>query len=191
MIFETIVCTLNLDGKPHVTPFGVRYENDLAIISPFKPSTTLENILATQCATINLTDDVRVFSAALTERSVADLVPTEKIVGYRLTDALAHQELKLVKVQEDNIRPQLYFEVVHHELHKPFQGFNRAQGAVIELAVLVSRLHLLSRQKIESEINYLKIAIDKTAGERELQAWGWLIEKIDHFYAQQSGENLA
>lgn len=191
MIFETIISTLNEEGKPHVTPFGVRYEGDLAIISPFKPSTTLENILATQCATINLTDDVRAFAAALTGRSLAELEPTEKIVGYRLSDALAHKELKLVKMQEDKIRPQLFLEVVHEVQHKPFQGFNRAQAAVIELAVLASRLHLLPREKIENEINYLKIAVDKTAGERELQAWGWLMEKIDNFYAEQSGENFA
>ncbi len=191
MIFEAIISTTDAQGKPHVTPFGVRYENELAVISPFKPSTTLENILATQCATINLTDDVRVFAGALTGRSVVDLVPTEKIVGYRLSDVLAHKELKLVKVQEDKVRPQLYLEVVYHEQHKPFQGFNRAQAAVIELAVLVSRLHLLPREKIENEINYLKIAIDKTAGERELQAWSWLMEKVEFFYASQSGDNLA
>jgi len=32
--------------------------------------------------------------------------------------------------------------------------------------------------KLEAELEYLKIAIDKTAGEAELQAWGWLMEAI-------------
>lgn len=191
MIFETIISTLNEEGKPHVTPFGVRYENDLVVISPYKPSTTLENILATQCATMNLTDDVRVFAGALTRRQDVDLLPTEKIHGVRLANTLTHKELKLVKVQDDDIRPQLFCKVVYEAQHQAFQGFNRAQAVVIELAVLVSRLHLLPREKIENEINYLKIAIEKTAGERELQAWGWLMEKIDNFYAEQSGENLA
>ena len=191
MIFETIISTLNVEGKPHVTPFGVRYEDDLVVISPFKPSTTLDNILATHCATMNLTDDVRVFAGALTRQQDVDLKPTEKIKGVRMAHTLAHKELALVKVQDDAIRPQLFCKVVFEAQHQAFQGFNRAQAAVIELAVLTSRLHLLPREKIESEINYLKIAIDKTAGTRELQAWGWLIEKIDNFYAEQSGENLA
>lgn len=191
MIFETIISTIDAQGKPHVTPFGVRYERDLVVISPFKPSTTLENILATQRAVMNLTDDVRVFAGALTRHQPLDLLPTTQINGVRLANTLAHKELKLVKVQDDAIRPQLYLEVMHEAHHKPFQGFNRAQAAVIELAVLASRLHLLPREKIENEINYLKIAIDKTAGEHELQAWGWLIEKIDYFYAEQAGDNVA
>lgn len=191
MIFETIISTVDAQGKPHVTPFGVRYEDNLVVISPFKPSTTLANILATQCAVMNLTDDVRVFAGALTRHQHLNLQPAEKINGVRLSNTLAHKELKLVNVQDDEIRPQLSFEVVLEAQHHAFQGFNRAQAAVVELAVLVSRLHLLPREKIENEINYLKIAINKTAGARELEAWGWLMEKIDNFYAEQAGENLA
>ncbi|MGH9904798.1 MAG: DUF447 family spectrin-like domain-containing protein, partial [Pyrinomonadaceae bacterium] len=49
---------------------------------------------------------------------------------------------------------------------------------VLECAILVSRLHMLPREKIESELNYLTIAIDKTAGPREREAWEWLMEAI-------------
>jgi hypothetical protein len=104
---------------------------------------------------------------------------------------LAHKELKLVKVKEDDSRPQLFLEVLHEVQHQPFQGFNRAQAAVIELAVLASRLHMLSKDKVLSEMQYLQIAVDKTAGERELQAWQWLTEKVENFYAAQAGENFA
>ena len=53
-------------------------------------------------------------------------------------------------------------------------GLNRAQAAVVEGAVLVSRLHMLAPEKIDAELAYLRIAIDKTAGPSELEAWGWL-----------------
>jgi len=33
---------------------------------------------------------------------------------------------------------------------------------------------------------YLKIAIDKTAGPEELEAWGWLTQKVADFYAKDS-----
>ena len=32
--------------------------------------------------------------------------------------------------------------------------------------------------KIDREIEYLKIGIDKTAGPNELEAWGWIQDKI-------------
>ncbi|MGH8750354.1 MAG: DUF447 family spectrin-like domain-containing protein, partial [Burkholderiales bacterium] len=65
-------------------------------------------------------------------------------------------------------------------------GFNRAQGAVLEAAVLVSRLHLLPREKIEAEVKYLAIAIEKTAGPAEREAWSWLMEKIEAHRAQHA-----
>ena len=184
MIFETIVITTDIAGNPHVTPFGVRYIDDLIVFSPFIPSITLDNVLLTECASISLTDDVRVFAGAITGKQAWQLKPTEQIAGFFLQDALAHQELKLVSVQQDNLRPVLHFKSVYQANHQPFKGYNRAQAAVIELAVLASRLHLLPLEKITTEMQYLQIAIDKTAGEHELQAWAWLCEKINNYRAQ-------
>jgi hypothetical protein len=68
---------------------------------------------------------------------------------------------------------------VHAATHAPFIGLNRAQAAVLEGAVLVSRLHMLPMEKIETEMRYLQIAIDKTAAVAEREAWGWLREAVD------------
>jgi uncharacterized protein len=152
MIFETIITSVSNQGDVHVTPFGIQIQEGLVIISPYKPSVTLENILATRHAVMNLTDDVRVFAGALTRRQAWMLSPAVKVAGFRLTDTLAHKELKLVKVKEDTSRPQLFLEVVYEEQHQLFQGFNRAQAAVIELAVLASRLNMLPKEKVLSEM---------------------------------------
>ena len=135
MIYETIVSTISEQGDVHVTPFGIRMQDGLVVISPYKPSTTLQNILTSGEAVLNLTDDVRVFAGALVGRQVWSLLPAEKVTGYRLAETLAHKELKLLKIEDDLVRPQLFLEVVHMAQHAPFQGFNRAQAAVIELAV--------------------------------------------------------
>jgi hypothetical protein len=66
--------------------------------------------------------------------------------------------------------------------HRPWSGFNRAQASVIELAILSSRLDRLPREKVKREAEYLAIAVDKTGGEREREAWGWLMERIRAFY---------
>ena len=44
--------------------------------------------------------------------------------------------------------------MVHAASHAPFQGFNRAQAAVIEAAILASRLHMLPREKIEEHYKH-------------------------------------
>ncbi len=79
---------------------------------------------------------------------------------------------------EDALRPRFHCRVVHEHAHAPAPGFNRAQAAVIEAAILTSRLHMLPPEKIRAELDYLTIAISKTAGDREQEAWEWLTAKI-------------
>jgi uncharacterized protein len=191
MIYETVITTVNADGSAHIAPFGVRERDGMIIIAPFRPSTSLDNLLRTERAVVNLTDDVRVFAGALTGRRDWPVRRAEKIEGYVLDAALAHRELELADIKEDAVRPELTFRVVHEVMHAAFRGFNRAQAAVLEAAVLVSRLHMLPPEKIAAEIAYLAIAIEKTAGDRERQAWNWLIERIENYNAEQRGENQA
>ncbi|MCB5184187.1 DUF447 family protein [Methylobacillus gramineus] len=191
MIYESILISLNNQGQPHIAPFGVRERDGLVLIAPFRPSVTLDNLLTTGHAVLNFTDDVRVFAGSLTGHGTWPLRKATTVNGYVLESALAHQELELVEVKDNPHRPELYFQVRHSETHAPFRGFNRAQAAVIELAVLVSRLHMLPLEKIDDEIRYLNIAIEKTAGEREKQAWQWLIDKVENYKAGINGANQA
>lgn len=182
MIFETIVTTSAQDGRPHIAPMGVRYEDGFAILSPFRPSVTLDNILATRAAVLNFTTDVRVFAGCVT-RSATDwpTVAASRVASVRLAESLAHTELELEHVDDDEKRPVLRMRCVQSEQHEPFRGFNRAQAAVVEGAVLVSRLFMLPAEKVDREIAYLQIAIDKTAGERERTAWEWLLAAIARY----------
>jgi len=183
VIHETVVTTRRSDGRTHIAPMGVRIADDLLVLAPFRPSGTLENVLREGHAVINYTDDVRLIAGCLTGRHDWPLVPAARVPGMRLADSLAHTEVRLERVVPDEMRPQLHCRIVHEETHAPFRGFNRAQAAVVEAAILTSRLDRLPREKVEREIAYLAIAIEKTAGPREREAWGWLMERIAAHYA--------
>jgi hypothetical protein len=101
----------------------------------------------------------------------------------RLAGALAHAELAVVDVTEHEQRPRFHCAVVNRRSHAPFEGFNRAKAAVVEAAILVSRLHLVPRAKVEAEVAHLAIAVEKTSGAEETEAWGWLMEAIRAHYA--------
>ena len=178
-IRESIVTTLNEDGTAHIAPFGVIVEAPHLVIAPFHPSTTLDNLRRHPFACINYTTDVRIFAGCVTRRQRQwPVVPAERTKGWRLEAALAHAEVAVAEVVEDELRPRFRCRELHEATHAPFHGFNRAQSAVLEGAILVSRLQLLPRDKIEAELRYLTIAIGKTAGEAEHQAWGWLMEAV-------------
>lgn len=177
-IQEVIVTTASTAGVGHIAPMGVRMAGDIVLLMPFRPSTTLANVLATQAAVVNFCSDARLFAGCVTGRRQWPLVAATRLASVRLADSHGHLELRLVRVDDDPQRPTLVMEGVHRESHQPFDGMNRARAAVLEGAVLVSRLDLLEADKIDREMAYLQIAIDKTAGPEEAEAWGWLRAKV-------------
>jgi hypothetical protein len=184
MIHEAIIITRNSDGGLHIVPMGYREEAGQIVIAPFRPSATLDNLRRTGQATVNMTDNVAILAGCLTGRRDWPTVPACVIDGARLQDTLSHMELTVTRMEEDEVRPRFFCAVKHQEIHAPFKGFNRAQAAVVEAAILVSRLDRLTPEKVDAEIDYLRIAIDKTAGERERQAWNWLMERVQAFRAE-------
>ena len=185
VIYETVITTVSPTGTPHVAPMGVRYRGEQVVLMPFRPSTTLGNIQATGHAVLNIVVDTRVFAGSVTGRKQWPSVVAERIPGVRLACALSHVELRLTGPVPEGERPVLLLDRVHEASHAPFIGFNRAQAAVIEGAVLVSRLHMLPPEKIEREMAYLQIAIDKTASAVEHEAWGWLQQAVAAHRAKQ------
>ena len=127
---------------------------------------------------LNVVTDTRVFAGCVTGRRDWPTLAADKVPGVRLAAAIAHVELRLDERADDSQRPVLRMARVHEASHAPFAGFNRAQAAVIEGAVLVSRLGMLPAAKVDAEMAYLQIAIDKTAGPAEQEAWAWLHEAI-------------
>lgn len=182
MIRECIVTTRSNEGKVHIAPLGLIEDDAGWIIAPFRPSTTLDNLRCNPFAVANFTDDVLVFAGCLTGNKDWPTRPAKEVPGAVLDGALAHAELAVEHLEEDDLRPRFHCRIVHEASHAPFKGFNRAQAAVIEAAILASRLKMLPREKIEQELAYLQVAVEKTAGAKEHEAWRLLVEKIEDFY---------
>jgi len=187
MIRESIITTLSSAGEPHIVPMGVIWREGAPILAPFHPSRTLENLREHPYAVINHADDVRVFAGGVTGRRDWPVRPAEIVLGIVLEGALSHQEIEVAAVEDDPVRPRFRCRVVHEAAHAAFRGFNRAQAAVIDGAILISRLELLPLEKIEREMAYLRIAIDKTAGPIEQEAWGWLEARLQAFRREVGG----
>ena len=186
MIRECIITTINAAGNPQIAPLGLIEDGEGWIIAPFRPSVTLDNLTAVPHAIANFVVDARVFAGCLTGRKDWPLVATRGPVP-RLAAALSHAALNVSKVVEHKQRPHFHCRVGDVEIHGAFPGYNRAQNAVLECAILVSRLHMLPREKVTAELAYLEIAVSKTAGPDETEAWGWLMERVNAFYAAAKG----
>ncbi len=174
MILESVLITCNADGSPHIAPLGLHVHDQQLVVAPFRPSRTLENIARDGHAVVNWTTDVRLFAGPVTGRRDWPVLALPDAPGWRLQAAHTHAALRVAQVDDDALRPRFVCDIVHEQTHLPFRGFVRAQAAVVEAAILATRLHMLPADKVERELAYLQIAIDKTAGAVEHEAWQWL-----------------
>jgi uncharacterized protein len=179
MIRECVVTTLSANGQAHIAPLGLIEDGANWIIAPFRPSATLANLERSPMATASFIDDARIFAGCVTGNKNWPLADVEGWPVPRLSAALAHAELDAVRIEPHETRPRFYCAVRRIVSHQPFLGLNRAKAAVLEAAILATRLHILPREKIVAEMAYLGIAIDKTAGDAEREAFATVKQRID------------
>jgi uncharacterized protein len=178
VILETIVTTVDATGSVNCAPMGVEWGEQAIVLKPFLETATYRNVTATRSAVVNIVDDVRVFARSAISNPEYQTVPATVVKGVVLADCCAWRELEVRTIDATPPRSRIETAVVHREVRREFVGFNRAQHAVLETAIYVTRLHLLDRAFIESEIARLQVIVDKTAGDREREAMALLAAHI-------------
>ena len=178
MIVETIVTTVDGDGAINCAPMGVEWGESAIVLKPFLETTTYRNVMATQAAVVNLIDDVRVFARAAIGNPQYPMMPAVAVTGVVLADCCAWRELRVRSIDSTPPRSRIDMDVVHRGFRREFIGFNRARHAVLEAAIYATRLHLLERSFVESELARLQVIVDKTAGPAELEAMALLTEHV-------------
>ncbi|QRE74047.1 DUF447 domain-containing protein [Methylobacterium aquaticum] len=191
LILETIVTTAAADGSLHLVPFGLIREGEDFWVAPFRPSPTIANLEVQPVFAAAAPADVRVIAGCVTGRRDWPTVPCRTIPVPRLAEAYGHMELEVVEVRDDPVRPRFRGRVVHAESHRPFLGHNRAVNAVLEAAILSTRLHMLAPETVLAELHHHRIAVEKTAGPAEREAWNWIAAKVAAALPQAVAASLA
>lgn len=178
MIVETIVTTMSADGVVNCAPMGVEWGDETIVLKPFLDTATYRNVLASRVAVVNLTDDCLVFARAAISNPTYATVPAAVVAGVALADACSWREVEARAVDSTPPRSRIETAVVHRGLRREFVGFNRAAHAVLEAAIYATRVHILKRAFLLSELERLQVIVDKTAGPRELEAMALLADHI-------------
>ena len=174
MILEAIVTTINEDGSTNISPMGPTVAVDLSqfILRPFDTSTTFANLKRTKSGVMHVTDDVLMFarSAIGDKPTEARTKKAEQVEGTVLLDACRYYEFQVTFIDQTGVRMNLNCQTVGNGRLRDFWGFNRAKHAVIEAAILATRLEFLPRGEIEDSMLRLQTIVDKTAGPQEIEA---------------------
>ena len=180
MIIETIVTTTDEAGTVNIAPMGVEWTggDEPPVLKPFLETATYRNIMATRVAVVNLIDDVRVFARAAISNPEYSVVQAVSVRGVVLEAACSWREIIVNSIDSTPPRSRMETEVVHRGVRREFIGFNRARHAVLEAAIYATRVHLLARDFLESELARLQVIVDKTAGPAEHEAMTLLANHI-------------
>lgn len=191
MILEAIVTTANDAGQVNVAPMGPEVDGPAIgrlALKPFRTSRTHANLRATGTAVVQVTDDVELIAAAaigrVTDQPPAPTAlpaPVEPLLDrwHKLVDCCHWYAVEVVDWDEDELRPRAHCRIVHRGFQRPMFGPNRAKHAVIEAAILVTRLGLIDRDEIRTRLRDLRPLVDKTGGAAEHRAWRLLESIVD------------
>jgi hypothetical protein len=183
LIVEGIMTTLNDDGTPNIAPMGPRVDRDFRqfVLRPFITSTTYANLQRTGQGVFHVVDDVELLArAAVGELSPPPpLVPATHIAGVVLADCCRWYELRVERLDDRAERTTIECRVESSGSKRDIFGFNRAKHAVVEGAILATRVGIVPSDEIAAEFRRLSVIVEKTAGVQERRAFAFLQRYIE------------
>jgi uncharacterized protein len=182
MILEGLVTTLDPDGSPHLAPMGPRVADDFTrfTLRPFPTSHTYQNLLRDRQGVLHVTDDALLLARAAIGpvKPFPAVRPAERIKGFVLVDSCRHYEFVVRSVEDSTERVSIEAEVVCAGRTRDFFGFNRAKHAIVEAAILTTRLHFLPLAEVAAEFRKFRVIVGKTGGPAEQEAMDLLESKL-------------
>jgi uncharacterized protein len=183
MILEALVTTLDDAGGVHVAPMGPTVDGaDFTrfMLRPYPTSHTGRHLRARGEGVLHVTDDVLLLARAAVGRvePPPEVFPAARVRGYVLSGACRYFEFRVAAVDESQERVRIDAEVVQAGRLRDFFGFNRAKHAVVEAAILATRVAFLPAEQIAEELKRLAPMVDKTGGPDERAAFALLRDHV-------------
>ena len=183
LILEGIVTTVGADGALNIAPMGPRVDREMThlLLRPFRTSQTYQNLKHSGEAVFHVTDDIELIAQA----AVGLVEPPPRLIYDSaspcpiLADACRWYALRVVHMDDSMDRTTIQCEVKHRGELRHFFGFNRAKHAVLELAILATRIGIVPNEQVQDELQRLAVPIEKTAGHQERRAFAFLQAYIE------------
>jgi hypothetical protein len=184
MIIESIFATLGPDEKPNFAPMGITWGEIELIVRPFRDTATYRNLLATGYGVLSLTDDVLPFIQTSLYHTELPHIPAQRVPGVVLQGACSWRELQVLSVGGSPERAEIRCQVVHEGRLRDFLGFCRASAAVLEAAILATRLDAHTPAAVQEIMRHYAQIVEKTGGDNDRQAFHlveqFIRSRLDH-----------
>lgn len=188
ILLEGIVTTLDADGSPHVAPMGPIVDDGFQhlLLRPFRTSHTYANLKRTGVGVFHITDNVELLARAAVGRldQPPPIFSCDAVEGVILADACRWYAFRIDSLDDRTDRTQIMAKIVDHGHLREFLGFNRAKHAVLEAAIIATRIGLLEPDFIRCEFERLAVLVEKTGSQQEHRAFHFLRSHVVEQLAQ-------
>ena len=182
MILEGIITTIDPEGAVNIAPMGPTVDAAMEhfVLRPFPTAQTYHNLCRHGEGVFHVTDDVLLLARA----AVGDveprppMLPARSVRGFILEGACRYFEFRVSSMDTSGERVRIEADVVQSGRLRDFFGFNRAKHAVVEAAILATRIHLLAAEEIAVEFRKLGVIVGKTGGAQEKDAFAFLEQYV-------------
>ena len=178
LILEGIVTTRNSDGTPNVSPMGPIVDATMTQLTlrPYRSSRTYSNLKRYGVGVFHVCDDVELIArAAVGEWDLPPAVSKcPAIDGFVLDTTCRWYAFRVTALDDTEERTTIECRVEATERLRDFFGFNRAKHAVVEAAILATRVGILPPDEVRESFQRLAVIVQKTAGEQEERAFAFL-----------------
>jgi hypothetical protein len=193
VILEGIVTTLCAGRNVHIAAMGAAVDDVQSRsirhmeLRPYRETTTLANLTRTGQAVFHVTDDVELLARAAIHRLdvLPRLVPAEAIEGLILADACRWYALSVTNIDASGPRARVETDVVAEGPLRDFFGLNRAKHAVVEAAILATRLKWMPPEEIRQSLDRLAVLVEKTGGAAERRAFAMLSDYVNQAFGER------
>ncbi len=156
------------------------------LLRPYRTSTTYQNLKRTGEGVFHVSDDVLLLAQAAVGRP--DPPPpvweAQAVDGAILSDACRWYALRVESLDDREDRTAIIARVVDRGTIREFFGFNRGKHAVVEAAILATRIAILPSEEIRREFQRLAVLVEKTGGPREREAFEFLLHYVERMGAR-------
>jgi hypothetical protein len=171
MIIETIFSTLDENERPNFAPMGLLWSENFITVRPFRNTRTCRNLLSRRHGVANISDDVLAYVRCGLYKEPLPSFRAKAVPGAVFQGTCSWRELEVVTTGGNDDRAEIKCRVVYKGWQKEFLGFCRAGNAVIEAAILATRLDQYDPEFVKEKLMYYMNIVDKASGIYEQNAF--------------------
>ncbi len=162
------IVTMDRDGR--WTTFRLR---------PYVTSQTLANLEQTGCGVFHLIDDSLQLARIITGEELRESSWHRWNERYAVLEhTVSWFAFDVESIGSDEPRRTVDCRVVRECHERSWTGWNRAAHAIVELAILFSRVGIMPTERLIAQVEQLEEPVLKTGGARELEAWKLITRRL-------------